>query len=396
MKPAETKRPRILFLAHTAQLSGAELAVLRLVRVLDKERYDLSAMLFSDGPLAQQLAEAGASVHVMPLSESIVKTNRYDTATSFLRVKDVITTLKYVWRLARFIRSGKYDLVHTSSMKSDWIGGPAAVLARTPAIWHLHVRVACAYMPVALVILYRLTAYLFPSYMIANSQSTLDTLKPYPRRRCCVVYPGVMPPATPPAPRGTAARRAAAGQRVVGMVGRISPTKGQDIFLKAAARVLERFPDARFQIIGSVLFDDQEYERGIRELATSLKLDDAVEFIGFVHDVNARLAAMDVMVHGSTTPEPFGQVVVEAMMAARPVIATNAGGVPEIVEDRKSGLLVPPKDVEKMVAAICWILENPDEAEEMAWRGRERALARFTIEQTGRDVEMVYKQMLGV
>ncbi len=99
--------------------------------------------------------------------------------------------------------------------------------------------------------------------------------------------------------------------------------------------------------------------------------------------------------HASTKGEPFGQVIIEGMAAGKPVVATNGGGVPEIVENGRTGILVPMADVEAMAAAICQILSAPVRGHAMGMRARQRVADRFTIEQTAHRVEAVYAELLG-
>jgi len=146
--------------------------------------------------------------------------------------------------------------------------------------------------------------------------------------------------------------------------------------------------------VGGALFGEAEYERQVRSLAESLGISSVVTFTGFRGDVPSVLADMDLIVHASTTGEPFGQIIIEGMAAGKPVIATNGGGVPEIVEDGKTGILVPMGDVQAMVEAIRRVLADPPLAEDMGARGRERVRDHFTIERKARKVEAVYQSML--
>ena len=131
------------------------------------------------------------------------------------------------------------------------------------------------------------------------------------------------------------------GGPCVALVGRITRWKGQHIFLQAAAWVHRRFPEARFQIVGAALFDEKAYEAEIRELAVKLGVQNYVDFLGFRSDIPQYMAGIDLLVHASITGEPFGQVIIEAMASGKPVVATNGGGVPEIVVHGETGLLVP-------------------------------------------------------
>ncbi|MEI9897862.1 MAG: glycosyltransferase family 4 protein [Chthoniobacter sp.] len=134
--------------------------------------------------------------------------------------------------------------------------------------------------------------------------------------------------------------------------------KGQDVFVRAAAKVAKRFPKVRFQIIGGALFQNGAFEEKVWKLATELGLR-KLEFRGFCHNVVPLIRALSILVHASPIPEPFGQVVIEAMAAGKPVVATNAGGIPEIVVDGECGYLVPVGDVDAMAEKICALLADP-------------------------------------
>jgi glycosyltransferase involved in cell wall biosynthesis len=194
--------------------------------------------------------------------------------------------------------------------------------------------------------------------------------------------------------RAAEVERHADGDIRIGLIGRISPWKGQHIFLQAAAVLHRRYPSAKFEIIGAPLFSEWDYEAKLRELCRALHLEDVVEFVGFVEDAPARIAQLDIVVHASTIGEPFGQVIIEAMAEQKPVVATNGGGVPEIVEDGITGLLVPMGDAPAMAQALAHLLDHPEAAALMGRQGRARVIAQFTVQKTARMVESVYRQVL--
>jgi glycosyltransferase involved in cell wall biosynthesis len=150
--------------------------------------------------------------------------------------------------------------------------------------------------------------------------------------------------------------------------------EGAALFLRAAVTVRKQFPRAHYQIIGSALFDEADYEKEVRALTVTLGLSDVVEFTGLRQDVPELIARLDILARASTTGEPFGQVVAERMIAGNPVVATNGGGVPEIIEDGISGLLVAMDDAPALAAAIIWLVDNPVRAREIAHAGRQRIL----------------------
>jgi glycosyltransferase involved in cell wall biosynthesis len=335
----------------------------------------------------------------MPLAGGVGNTRKDSLgAGSLLRVREMGAILGYCWRLSRFIKERGVQLVHTNSLKADIIGGVAGRLARMPVIWHVRDRIDGDYLPGVVVTAFRFLSRVIPGFVVANSAATLETLRlpgwspgavhsedALVQGNLAVVHDGVIP-------------QALAGksnqEMLIGLVGRITRWKGQHIFLQAAAEVRKRFPAARFQIIGSALFGEEAYEKEIRSLTASLGLEDCVEFLGFRTDVPKLIDELNVLVHASITGEPFGQVIVEAMAAARPVVATRGGGVPEIVRDGVTGLLVPMGDVSAMAGAICELLADPERAAQMGTAGRERVLRQFTVAVTARRLEYVFDTVL--
>jgi glycosyltransferase involved in cell wall biosynthesis len=393
---------RVLFFDHTAVMGGGEIALLNLVRHLDPEKVTSVVVVGTDGALVDRLRPE-IEVYVLPLPSRVGASKKDSLGIgSLFQIREVLGLLGYIWRLAGFIRSHKVDLVHTNSLKADVIGGLAGRLARRPVIWHVRDRIEDDYLPRPVVRIFRLMCRVVPSYVIANSAATLRTIRPNASgtedddgversgARMSVVHDGTL--AAPPAGEG--------GTRNdffrIGLIGRISPWKGQHVFLRAAAEVAKRFPEARFVIIGAALFGERGYEREVRELPSRLGIESAVEFTGFREDIHAAIAELDIVVHASTTGEPFGQVIIEGMAAGKPVVATNGGGVPEIVADGRTGILVPMGDAPAMADAICAMLSDPGQARAMGVRARERVESHFTIELTARRVESVYREMLGL
>jgi glycosyltransferase involved in cell wall biosynthesis len=180
----------------------------------------------------------------------------------------------------------------------------------------------------------------------------------------------------------------------IGIIGRLSPWKGQDVFLRAAAIVHRSHPKTAFYIVGAAMFGDEEHEKVLQNLAEELGIRDCTEFTGFRRDVPEAMAKLHIVVHASTTAEPFGQVIVQAMAAGKPLIASEGGGASEILDQGKFGLLTPRGDHLALADAIEEVIGDPNRAEQAAAFGRVRALERYGVAFTTRAVERVYEQVL--
>jgi glycosyltransferase involved in cell wall biosynthesis len=379
---------------HTAKAGGGELALRLLIRHLDKAAVRPKLLLFEDGPIAELLRN-DTEVHIFPLADEIRNT-RKDTL-GIVRLGDfrkLITLPSFIVRLSRMIRRLDVNVVHTNSLKADILGGIAARLAGKRVVWHVRDRIADDYLPSRAVRTFRLLARFIPHAIVANSHATLETLclpkesgKKVKRRPAIVIHDGFdfaeLPTVEIPLRPNL----------LVGLVGRISPWKGQDIFLRAIHRIHTEFPSARFQIIGSALFGEEAYADRIRALCAELGLDSCVEFCGFVHDIQRHIATLDVVIHASIIPEPFGQVIIEGMAAGKPVIASRGGGATEIVVDGVSGLLVPMKDDEALAAAMRSLLGDAALRERLGIAGRRRVEEAFRIESTAAKISQVYSTL---
>jgi len=391
----------ILFLDHTAKMGGGEIALLNLISALDRARFEPVIVLASDGPLAGKLRDAGVETHVLPLDPSVVEARKDSLGwRSLLRARQAALCIRYAIRLACWARRRGVRVIHANSLKADLYGGLAGRLAGIPTLWHVRDNVDAKYLPPAVAAAFRWLARVVPQVVVANSESTLRVLEASRGQSTAVVYSGTTrvvhdgwaAPAPPPAPPELEGEMATGP--IISLVGRIAPWKGQHVFLQAAARVLERFPAARFWIIGAPLFGEHDYERSLHALADALGIAGQVMFWGFREDVPALLERTDILVHASTLGEPFGQVVIEGMAAGKPVIATDGGALPEIVLPGETGLLVRMGDAADMASAVAALLTDPAWAAAMGAAGRRRVQERFTITQTARKVEEVYDQML--
>jgi glycosyltransferase involved in cell wall biosynthesis/uncharacterized protein involved in exopolysaccharide biosynthesis len=386
---------RVMYFDHTAMLGGGEVALLNLIRKVDRAHVHPLVVLGCDGPLANELRSI-AEVHILALPDEVRRAPKDQLSfRTLLQVGQFFQAAWYVRTLVRFIRQNRIDIVHTNSLKADILGGVAARIARTPLIWHIRDRIENDYLPAPVVKIVRVLARLVPTIIVANSAATMKTLSPpspsgdsslHKPERWIVIHDGT----TLPLETETSVNERS--PQIV-LIGRICPWKGQDVFIKAAALVRARFPNARFKIVGAALFGEEEYESSIRELCSQQGLDDVVEFTGFCPDVSLILRDLDVLVHASTLGEPFGQVIIEGMAAAKPVVATNGGGVPEIVLHKETGLLVPMGSVAEMADAICELLASPLQRAAMGRKGRERVQNHFTMTRTVEKVDAVYSKI---
>ena len=377
------ERTRVVFLDHVARLSGGEIALLRVLPHL--RGVNAHVILGEDGPFARRLQQAGISVEVLAIDASARELRKDSVRLGAAGLAGAPGTLAYIARLTLRLRALRPDVVHTNSLKAGVYGTLAARAVRVPAIWHVRDRISGDYLPAqALPVLRRLIGRL-PRGVIVNSQTTLRTLGPAPRSGA---WREVLPDAVIAPP---VAQRPKSEQTTFGMVGRLAPWKGQDLFLRAFAAA---FPDsqARAVIVGSAMFGEEGYERELPELAERLGIAERVEFRGFREDVWHELAGFDVLVHASRTPEPFGQVVLEGMAVGLPVIAPDEGGPSEMIVNRHSGRLFKSRDVYALAAAMVSLHEDPALRENLG-TGARKAAAHYHPDVTAARLEALYARL---
>ncbi len=393
--PHSTETPiRILYVSDTgAQLGGAERSLLDLVERLEPSRYERHVVLAEEGRFASLLRHAHVQVTIARLG-TIARTRN--------PLKLVLYGLRFlhgILRLWWLIRRRRIRIVHVNKNPLALHAIPAAWLGGAACVWHVRNPVSR---------FGRIGAWLVRHcdslFFVSNSVAE-------PFRRAfpdCSAKMAVIPEGIEPAPydnpaAGLAFRRSIGAQPrecLVGTVGRLTPWKGQDDFIRAAALVAADHPDVRFLIVGDCLSSpaeaatDRAYRDSLRALADELGISSRVVFTGFCEDVPAAMNALDIFVLPSHA-EPFGIVLLEAMAAGRPIVATAAGGVPDIVRDGREALLVPPRDTAALAAAIGRLLADRQLAASLAKAARARVVAHFPLWRPAALVREIYTRLVG-
>jgi glycosyltransferase involved in cell wall biosynthesis len=347
------------------------------IRHLHRTRFAPIVACLQDGPIAEELRYVGARVHLLPYG----------------RLRNLPRSLLRVWRLVRLIRRYDVSLVISQNSLAHIYGRIAGILTRRPVV----LRSGGVSEPLDRVdrIAYALGAAVF----IANSRFTQRALVAagIPLNRVRVVYPGVslsdFDSVTGPTLRNGLGLSSEA--LIVTTIGRLQWGKGQHVALSTAAQVVHQCPKSQFLIVGDALFGiEKDYPLRLRSLIAELNLTDHVKMLGHRSDVPAILAASDIVLVPSVYPEGFGMVTVEAMAAAKPVVATDTGASPEIITQGETGLLVPPNSPEALGEAIMRLLANRELRHAMGVKGQQVVRQRFTVERAVSECEQLYLESL--
>jgi len=387
---------RPLFLDQSGALGGAELYLLDLARAYRSTGH---VLLFDDGPFPDRLRTEGLSVEVLPAGRALQAVRKEAGLAAALRGLPALAAL--VGQVAR--RARNYDVLFANTQKALLVGGLAGLLARRPVVWNLHDLLTRDHFSALSLRASVWAANGLTSAVIANSHASHAAYRAAGGRPpASVVYNGIdSAPYDAVTTADTTALRHRLGlgtAPVVGVFSRLAAWKGQHVLVDALVllRPLVERTDLQVVLVGDALFDgDAAYADTLRTTIAAHGLTDRVHFLGFRDDVPTLMRVCDVVAHTSTAPEPFGRVIVEGMLAERPVVATRAGGAPEIITDGRTGRLIPPDDPQALAAALAELLENPEGPRRLARAGAIHARAAFGLPAMIRGIDDVLKTVTG-
>jgi glycosyltransferase involved in cell wall biosynthesis len=368
--------PRVLFVDQSGEIGGAELSLLDIARHFAGSGL---VALFQPGPFADLVERSGVPLIVLGAKPVLLEVRRDGSGGTAGTVAAAL--LDITRRLARTGR--KFDLLYANTQKAFVAAALAGLWLRKPVIWHLRDILSADHFGRANLRLVVGLTRLPNVRVIANSNATADAFVAAGGRRgtVTVIQNGLDPVAFARVDAATAQRLRAElglsdGLPVVGLFGRLAPWKGQHVLIEA----LTGLPGAQALIVGDALFGEDAYREQLKDQARRADLGDRVTLAGFRSDIAALMQLCDVVVHTSTAPEPFGRVIVEAMLSGKPVIASDSGGAAEIIEHGHSGVLIPPGDPVSLAGWISHLLTDHRLAGDLAAAGRQRAIENFGLD----------------
>jgi glycosyltransferase involved in cell wall biosynthesis len=406
----------------TGTLGGGERSLLDLLASLRGHDPSIEPHLIAcdDGPLLAEAARAGATVELLPMPPVLARAGdssdvaRWKLVALGQVIRAGIASLRFARTLRTAIAAARPDVVHSNGLKTHLLAGMAP-LPGVPLVWH--VRDFVSSRPIASMLLAR-SVRARPT-VIAVSRAVADDVRAALRVDPIAVHvipngidtdhfaPSLVSEAADldglaglaPAPRGALR---------VGLVATYARWKGQDLFLRAAGAVRAAAAAAaaaaasrvtvRFYIVGGPIYrttGSQFRSDELIDLARQVGLGDVVGLIPFQPDPAPVYRALDVVVHASTRPEPFGRTIVEAMSCGRAVVVSNEGGAAELIRDGHDALAFRPRDAGSLAAAIVRLLEDPALRARLGAAARRAAVERFDRRRLGAAVGAVYQRLLG-
>ncbi len=363
---------KVIHLITELDRGGAQTALYRLLAHSDRQRYAFHVLCLYNGDkvVAQQIRQLGIPVTDLGMSRQW----RMDA----------------LWRLYQILRQERPFLLHTWMFHANIPGRVLGRLAGVPAI--ISAERTMGQEGRFRRLLNRLTGNL-PDSIICVSQQVADFAASeigLPRARLTVIRNGIdlaQFDNLPDRPTARAESGLPPQGRIIAAIGRPRPVKGFAYLLDAFARIAATYPDLHLLFVG-----DGPEKRPLQAAAQQLPCANHILFLGDQQEIPRLLAGVDVLVLPSLW-EGLPNVVLEAMAAGLPVVATAVGGTPELLIPNETGLLVPPRDPGALAEAICQLLDHPEWAAQMGQNGRQRVAEQFTIERMVEQTEALYEQL---
>jgi glycosyltransferase involved in cell wall biosynthesis len=404
---------RIVYLNPGAHLGGAERVLLDIIAEVRGARpaWELNLIAGEEGPLLERARAVGAGAEVVRFPGHLARfgdagaggpagneIGRLEFAGRMIAAG--IVSPGYVRTLRAAIAAKSPDLVHTNGFKMHLLGA-RAVPRGTPLVWHLHDYLRMR--PLASRLLKLNTARV--ALAIANSRSVAEDARAAlgGKLRVILIYNGVdLRGFDPDGPRLdldalASAPRPESPVLRVGLIATMARWKGHEVFLRALSMLPRDLP-VRGYVIGGNIYSTRASEADtgeLRKLAAAMGLNGRVGFTGFVDEPASAIRALDVVVHSSTHPEPFGCVIAEAMACARPVIISAAGGAAEIVRSGEDALTFEPGDAGALAACIQRLAGDASLRGRLGRAARAAAVDRFDRARMAREMISAYEEVRG-
>ncbi|MBD2325250.1 glycosyltransferase family 4 protein [Alkalinema sp. FACHB-956] len=381
----------ILFLDQSGKLGGAELSLLDVAATF---RHHCLVGLFADGNFRSALEDRQIPVQI--LTQQAVKVSKETGLISGLT--SLGTLLPLVVKTANLAK--QYDLIYANTQKAFVVGAIATFLSRRPLVYHLRDILSPEHFSQTNLRVVVTLANHCAALVIANSQATRDAFVQAGGRADLVqvIYNGF--DADRYAQLAQLGRDRAEPWKqeiglenhfVVGHFSRLSPWKGQHILIEAIAHCPKEIAAV---LVGDALFGETEYVQQLHHQVEQLGLHDRVKFLGFQSEIPQLMASCDLVAHTSTAPEPFGRVIIEAMLCGTPIVAAAAGGAMELVNPETTGWLTSPGDEIALAHVIQTAYKSPTVMESLAKAALETAKQQFSLEEVIEKIDQSLKSLL--
>lgn len=386
--PRVSELQTVAYFAHTGSVSGPNHSLMRLLQVLDRSRYRPVVYFPDEGRAVSAFTAAGERCRIVPM---VGLERKLKLVPKYIRDSFRVTR-----QVRRALIADGASLVHINTSMTPYAGIAARAL-RLPVVWHVRECVR----PNVMNDLYVRGMVRLADRLVAVSGavlSHLDTRVPGAAAKVEVIHNGIdLDRFSRQIAAGTSCRALGLPETgtLIVVPAFLLPHKGHEVMLEATS-LLVRMGLRDFSVLLAGDEPPEEsgwFTRQLLELRTRLEVERHVIFLGLRADLPAVLGASDIVCLPPTYEDPFPNGVLEAMAAAKPVVATRVGGIPEMVEEGRTGLLVPCGQPRELADALATLMADPARAREMGEQGRQRLAERFTARLHGDRVQALYGRL---
>lgn len=390
---------RVAYIDQVSELGGAEHLLLTLLSGIGRAGVSPILICCQEGSLPEQARRFGIRTLIVPLPRfaslsSVVRTVKIPNP--FAAFWNCLSLVRSAWIMRSVLQAEGVDLVQTNSTFSHIYGGLAARLANVPCVWYLHDLVETRRLLGAVAFAWRLLARLLATKVVADSKAAASGLSL--GSGCTVIYAGISSNQDEKIREAShdidlrSRLRLNDDAILVGYVGRISYVKGLDILIRAAQEVTAGNSRVHFLIIGEGLRGESDYKAYLTAMVTRGRMGDRWHWLGYDSQASLKMAQLDLMVLPSRR-ECFGLVLQEAGLAGKAVVATRVGGIPEVVVDGETGILVTPGNSEELARAVLHLIDCPEQAQEMGRKARQRITSLFSLPRYYEEFNQLYHSL---
>lgn len=377
----------VLYVNPVSKMAGAEYSLLALIDGLDQKKWRPFLLCPEDGLLPQLCRERGIQVFYLPSiprgGGSALETYR--------------TLLPNAWKINKIIRENNIQLVHSNNPRVSYHGGLGAKLAGIPSIMHVRDIENLPFSPLYKAIFINMICDRIIPVSVATRDEILRQTKIL-TQKIKVVHNGVFSEINGSTSNELQELKSELGvknnEQVLAVAGRITPSKGYDVIIRAISLLMNSFHNVRLLVIGEAWSGDELYLEKLEILSKQLGIANKVTFTGFRGDILRILNIVDVFVHCPVEPDPLPRVLLEASAYGKAIVAVDVGGINEIIQDNKTGLLVKPGDIEEISAAISRLIEDAELRLVLGQAAKENVNNNFSIEKHVSSIESIYNSLL--
>lgn len=383
----------ILFIHQSADLYGSDKTLLLLLKHLDKSRFNPVVIIPLEGPLKDELEKEQIKVIIAPVLKLYRKMfNLKNLLQFFKEIKSGVALLD------ELNRDHKFDLIYSNTL-AVLLGFIYARKREIKHLWHVHEIIESP--KVFRGLFSKLLKNNVNTKIVYNSISTQKfwNVNPENINRSTVIWNGLELPKNIDSETEIVKIRQKIfkvnhDQVVIALVGRISRWKGQLLLLNAFNALQKKYQNIKLVFIGSPPHNQDNFLEKLNEEIKNYNIADKVLVIPFQQEIFKFWESIDIAVVPSTEPEPFGLVAVEAMLAKKPIIGSNHGGLKEIIVNNMTGLLIEPNNEKELINAIQKLIENQDLRIEFGKNGYQRAIQEFSMNKYISSFEDLFEEMI--